>query len=376
MAEAYDPEAEANEEHLGKHRVCLNTIVRKTEALNSDRLKILPMGSRVNVVQQKDRRVRIDQPIEGWCSLVSTNGAIILKKIEASELNVKTPQARDPNRPEHLKTKLQDLTKSLSQQRHEQEALLGNNPELKTIYEDIKSLEAQIKRTQSEHSRLEDEKIKKSKNKSELEDLHLKIEDAKLSIEKQEQSILEAQRKLDDQANKLQVKNPYELELAIGELENKRSGLGNQIQESDKLLQKLQAEKQAILSMMQSIGLEYEKEENEEELLDIRVEDVMKWGKYGMSTVEYVSEKVVGVKFEAPLNWPDETWPQDLEWPEPSDGTYGEELLIPDCLPNQTIFFERKAELPPKTQLVSGGLLLEKLNLVMSQMTQHITTKE
>ena len=76
-----EPKAE-----LGLHRVCLNTIVRKTEALDSERLKILPMGSRVNVVQRKDRRVRIDAPIAGWCSLISTIGDTILTKIDASEV--------------------------------------------------------------------------------------------------------------------------------------------------------------------------------------------------------------------------------------------------------------------------------------------------
>merc|ERR1719419_614776 len=149
MAEAAANEPEdttqpTNDGTLGLHRVCLNTIVRKTEALDSERLKILPMGSRVNVVQKKDRRVRIDAPIGGWCSLISTNGATILTKIDASELNVQTPQARDPNRPERLKTQLQSVGDNLTQQRVEKQTILGDHPELKTIYDDIKSLKSQI----------------------------------------------------------------------------------------------------------------------------------------------------------------------------------------------------------------------------------------
>jgi hypothetical protein len=64
------------------HRVCLNTIVRKGVALDSDRLRILPMGSKVYVVEAIDRRVRIEQPINGWCSLKSSNGDTILAPVE------------------------------------------------------------------------------------------------------------------------------------------------------------------------------------------------------------------------------------------------------------------------------------------------------
>lgn len=64
------------------HRVCLNTIVRKGVALDSDRLRILPMGSKVFVVEYNERRVRIEQPIHGWCSLKSSNGDTILAPVE------------------------------------------------------------------------------------------------------------------------------------------------------------------------------------------------------------------------------------------------------------------------------------------------------
>merc|ERR1719471_2510158 len=50
------------------------------------------MGSRVHVVEQKERRVRIDQPVGGWCSLHSSTGDTILSRISndgASE----TPRA-------------------------------------------------------------------------------------------------------------------------------------------------------------------------------------------------------------------------------------------------------------------------------------------
>lgn len=64
----------------GWYRVCLNTIVRKSKELDSERLRILPMGSKVYVEEVSGRRVRITQPLKGWCSMQSSNGDTILDK--------------------------------------------------------------------------------------------------------------------------------------------------------------------------------------------------------------------------------------------------------------------------------------------------------
>jgi len=64
------------------HRVMLNTIVRKGVALDSERLRILPMGSRVFVTSRLDRRVEITEPIHGWCSMKSSNGDTILMPVQ------------------------------------------------------------------------------------------------------------------------------------------------------------------------------------------------------------------------------------------------------------------------------------------------------
>jgi len=64
------------------HRVMLNTIVRKGVALDSERLRILPMGSRVFVTSRLERRVEITEPIHGWCSLKSSNGDTILTPVQ------------------------------------------------------------------------------------------------------------------------------------------------------------------------------------------------------------------------------------------------------------------------------------------------------
>jgi len=98
---------------VGWHRVCLNTIVRKEKELDSERLRILPMGSRVNVVQRIGRRVRIDQPIVGWCSLQSSNGDTILKPLDP---NQKNNVAATPRSGQAAVTNLESKVKATDQQ--------------------------------------------------------------------------------------------------------------------------------------------------------------------------------------------------------------------------------------------------------------------
>lgn len=79
----------STEDEEGWYRVCLNTIVRKGLALDSDRLRILPMGSRVHVVGQHDRRVEIDEPIRGFCSLeIDANFGKLIPVPNQSDANV------------------------------------------------------------------------------------------------------------------------------------------------------------------------------------------------------------------------------------------------------------------------------------------------
>lgn len=96
---------------LGWHRVCLNTIVRATKDLESARLRILPMGSRVNVVEVDGRRVRIDEPIGGWCSIESSNGDLILSPTgqETEQITGSPGAAADQGRAEALAKELQEL---------------------------------------------------------------------------------------------------------------------------------------------------------------------------------------------------------------------------------------------------------------------------
>lgn len=88
----------------GWFRVCLNTIVRAKEELDSERLRILPMGSKVYVEEQKGRRVRITQPLAGWCSVSSSSGDTILTPHDGPQ-NATTPS--DAARLEKMRQQMQ-----------------------------------------------------------------------------------------------------------------------------------------------------------------------------------------------------------------------------------------------------------------------------
>jgi len=65
------------------YRVLRPTIVREGVSFRSERLKVLKIGQRVNVVGLQEARVKITVPVEGWCSLATSDGMRILKPIES-----------------------------------------------------------------------------------------------------------------------------------------------------------------------------------------------------------------------------------------------------------------------------------------------------
>jgi len=85
--------ADAAEEEINyvlpaSFRVCLNTIVRVDEDLKSEKIRILPMGSRVTVdmIGRSKRRARITQPVKGWVSIKSSKNDVILKLVDKAEI--------------------------------------------------------------------------------------------------------------------------------------------------------------------------------------------------------------------------------------------------------------------------------------------------
>jgi len=64
----------------GWYRTYLNTVVRESPELESQRVGVLPSGKAVYVLEKRGRRVRIESPLVGWMSMETTDGVKILRR--------------------------------------------------------------------------------------------------------------------------------------------------------------------------------------------------------------------------------------------------------------------------------------------------------
>jgi len=149
------------EPHTGWHRVCLNTIVRKGIELDSERLRILPMGSRVFVEEVNGRRVRITSPIAGWCSKKSSTDDVILEKTASVSTNDGgvTPSNRNQeaklDRLKNSKAKEQDeeLQKKLQQEIEDlQNVIKANKRAHEELQAELETTTAALKQEQTSNA--------------------------------------------------------------------------------------------------------------------------------------------------------------------------------------------------------------------------------
>jgi len=127
----------------GWHRVCLNTIVRKGVELDSERLRILPMGSKVFVEEVQGRRVKISSPIVGWCSKKSSTMDTILEKIVQTDGGVTPRNRNQAEKLEKLKIQAQQAQDTKVQEKLSQEIADLKNV-IQTKQSAQKTLEAEL----------------------------------------------------------------------------------------------------------------------------------------------------------------------------------------------------------------------------------------
>jgi FtsZ-binding cell division protein ZapB len=96
------------------------------------------MGSRVNVVEQSGRRVRIDQPIVGWCSLNSSNGDTILKPLDANQQQKVAPTPRSGQ------AAVSNLEKKVQQAQEAIQAAQQDGRDIELLAQEKEQLEARI----------------------------------------------------------------------------------------------------------------------------------------------------------------------------------------------------------------------------------------
>lgn len=228
------------------HRVCLNTIVRKDVELDSERLRILPMGSKVCVVEQSNRRVRISQPISGWCSLRSSNGDTILTPLENSENATTTPLAGEIR--QGIEKGVQEI-KNLKSQREQaskgMEKLLENaNPEFLQITKQLKDLREKVEGAPEEKEALAKSKGQLTKAASELENVQSKAEEQ----EKRYQELIDKLKKMGESG-----KEYVDLEKKYNSLTESKTKAEMQVEEFNLIAMAAQQEVEHLKKEMQKM---------------------------------------------------------------------------------------------------------------------------
>jgi len=344
------------------YRVCLNTIVRKGKELDSERLRILPMGSRVRVTKTVERRVKVDQPIEGWCSLTSSNGDQILHKLDPEDLGPTTPQMRSNAGKQLLAKQMQSNHEALERKAQEQSNALAN-PEVRKLFDDIQNIKEQLKKTESQSVQFQMESQQNKNLKQDLEVNDLKVEEYNEKIKELRGKLKNKQDEISKQAKSLKVSNPDELKSEMDQLGKHNVTLSAEMEHNNRILADLQQEAQSIANMM-SQYIEYDHYKQDE----ILVGDVLKLdGGYGMAVVGFVGPdlKEIGCFFEAPLDeeWVAE-WPE--AWPKLCDGApHMEGYSANQC------FFMAPDDPNLSGKFLTGATILDKLLKVSNHLNAN-----
>jgi len=254
------------------HRVCLNTIVRKGQLLDSERLRILPMGSKVFVVEQRERRVRIDQPIAGWCSLRSSNGDTILTPLDDNEsMPATTPMASD------LRTKAnqaQTAAHAVEKDQHSKiESIRAQQSDNKTVND----MKQEILRLQEELNEkgatgLKLKQTQYDLERTEEERRHLESENTQNNLE-----INELRNQLDGAVDQLEQINNSDAQQLMGQLkeielmEQKKRDLYSKMLSLEEMTM---AQKQETENLQKKVHKMFF-ETGEHDAVSLRVDDVV-----------------------------------------------------------------------------------------------------
>lgn len=259
------------------HRVCLNTIVRKGVNLDSERLRILPMGSKVFVVEQRDRRVRIEQPISGWCSVRSSNGDTILTPLEDNDqVPTTTPSAAAiKNENINVHTKAQDAQIKEEEARASFESQVNQLPEdkranVKTALAELEALKGQL----SQHAEIKKEltikQLESEKLDGEYEELLGDQEQLDTEISEFRTRIEEIKQQMNEEAGH-QFMEKYEVaETAASKVQN----LEQEGERMEKLLHDTKMQNERLQKELTRLFFGNEEEENNLDFLNFRDGDV------------------------------------------------------------------------------------------------------
>jgi len=313
--------AAPDQENLGWHRVCLNTIVRKGVQLDSERLRILPMGSRVHVVEKKDRRVRIDQPISGWCSLKSSNGDTILTPLDTEDVNaLPTPSASNPVVMENRKNEYMANVAALNSRAEEAQQNLNtaiqDNEDLQNIQKELAEVRSKVE---------QQTQIKQEVNEyqQQAEDYEQRIENLQEHRDAQEQSLSQLRgqmQSLEDQmisqAEESGLESVADLQAQIQQIDNEKQRALDKVAQADALAKAARHEMKLMKNQMDSLFISREEATNYEyapgDVIMIKNGIGIAIVRY-VGVVEGVEGEFVGVEFSEPIGDTNGTY-QGLEY--------------------------------------------------------------
>lgn len=244
------------------YRVQLNTVVRSGKDLDSERIRILPMGTRVRVQEILKRRVRIDMPVKGWCSMRSRNGDIILKPIEDGEENLTTPSfgKSAESKAELLRKKIQQAR--LKQQQAKEKLVKANSSQL------VRSLAEKYAETHSklmkivqnklaaESSELSSPRAMKAKllhTQSCMSQLEIEHSAKNMELDVLQNQLGNIQAQLSHVCKKQGVENPLELTAQIEKMENDQEMAKEKIIEYQSVTKRYERELSSMKEKMASL---------------------------------------------------------------------------------------------------------------------------
>lgn len=302
----------------GWHRVCLNTIVRKGVALDSERLRILPMGSRVHVVEKAERRVRIDQPIAGWCSLKSSNGDTILTPLDQEEVSIATPAASASNfqaqqekwtqRHENYKQQYSAVEqKQQAVQRQIDDAV--SNSEIQQIANQLNTLKSKVEEHQAAKQQRKAAAAELSATQNAIEEINTSSNLTDTEISQLQETMESLKSELHTKALEAGVADPAELAREIDALEAEKKRYLEKVAQADALAQAAKNEMELMKQQMTTMfgaNAFNNGPAQQDPALDYEDGDVV-LGKQGLGIVvvrwigEYEGEMCLGVELSDPI---------------------------------------------------------------------------
>jgi len=285
---------QSNREEKGIwHRVCLNTIVRKGVKLDSERLKILPMGAKVLVMEQKERRVRISQPIAGWCSLYSSSGDTILSVLANKS---------EPGDIMEAQKEVADNLKTMQQQRMKQiegvidMAAKSNNVNIKDMAKALDALKTDLEKAQKTKQM---QKLELSALRSENDEDEEHIQQLKQTLQSSESHAQELTNKLQEIMHNLSAAGDKQLQDLVNQhevTEFEIRSLQDDLDSKQELAKRMREEIDRLSQKLKNNFYVDEVSENKKEDTDkpFRPGDVLQTNNYAPTGREIVIIKYFG----------------------------------------------------------------------------------